>query len=59
MRSSHSGGGGGECVEAFLGEERVLVRDSKRPGGDRVLVFCREAWCGFLTELVEPGAGGS
>ncbi|MFB6956509.1 DUF397 domain-containing protein [Streptomyces sp. NPDC056309] len=61
MKSSYSGGDG-ECVEAALGEDRVLVRDSKRPEGDGdggVLAFRRTAWCGFVAGFVDPEAGGS
>ncbi|MGW7543249.1 DUF397 domain-containing protein [Streptomyces sp. NPDC054770] len=55
-RSSHSSGGG-ECVEVAPGSDRVRVRDSKWRQ-DAVLVFRHAAWCGFLTELVDPETRG-
>ncbi|GAA3227776.1 DUF397 domain-containing protein [Actinocorallia longicatena] len=45
-KSSHSGSGGAECVEVAGGARRVLVRDSKHPGGG-VLVFGAGAWEAF------------
>ncbi|WP_308460833.1 DUF397 domain-containing protein [Streptomyces sp. Ru71] len=61
VRSSRSSGNG-ECVEAALGQGRVLVRDSKRSGcgeGGGLLAFRRAAWCGFLAWLGDPETGGS
>ncbi|MGW0821158.1 DUF397 domain-containing protein [Streptomyces sp. NPDC002845] len=57
VRSSHSGDQG-ECVEVAAEEGLVLIRDSNR-SKDTVLVFRQASWCGFLAELVNPGAGGS
>ncbi|MGV9411835.1 DUF397 domain-containing protein [Nocardia sp. NPDC003693] len=36
-----------ECVEVYLGDSRVGVRDSKTPGGPE-LWFAPEAWDAFL-----------
>ncbi|GAA2914917.1 hypothetical protein GCM10010524_51970 [Streptomyces mexicanus] len=63
VRSSYSGEAG-NCVEVAFGSggDRALVRDSKRPSGaerDAVLAFRRQAWCGFLAGLGDPGAGCS
>jgi hypothetical protein len=44
VRSSYSGGQGGNCIEvAARRAERVVVRDSKDAQGP-VLRFPREAW---------------
>lgn len=60
FKSSHSSGGGGECVEvAVVGH--VLVRDSKDVGGP-VLTLTPEAWSGFVRAAGEcraPGAASS
>ncbi|MCH0563488.1 MULTISPECIES: DUF397 domain-containing protein [unclassified Streptomyces] len=47
IKSSYSTGNGGECVEVAAARETVLVRDSKRRAGDR-LVFGAAAWAGFV-----------
>jgi hypothetical protein len=48
VKSSHSGGQGGNCVEvAALPDGGRAVRDSKNTGGP-VLVFTRGAWDAFL-----------
>ncbi|MEO6089609.1 MAG: DUF397 domain-containing protein [Umezawaea sp.] len=49
-KSSHSGGGGSECVEVAFPSARVAVRDSKNPTGPR-LVFPRTALASLLTVL--------
>ncbi|WP_018588637.1 DUF397 domain-containing protein [Salinispora arenicola] len=51
--STHSGSGGGDCVEAGLaldGSRRVAVRDSKDRSGP-ILVYSAASWTGFLTGL--------
>ncbi|GAB3207940.1 DUF397 domain-containing protein [Marinactinospora thermotolerans] len=45
--SSYSGTGGGQCVEVADLNRRIMVRDSKTPGGT-VLGFPPEAWAAFL-----------
>ncbi|MFD8193827.1 DUF397 domain-containing protein [Streptomyces chengbuensis] len=47
FKSSYSSGGGGECVEVAATLEAVLVRDSKRPEGERLAVGV-DAWAGFV-----------
>ncbi|GAB2914185.1 DUF397 domain-containing protein [Streptomyces mayteni] len=49
FKSSHSGSGGGDCVEVAV-PARVLVRDSKRPAGPR-LRFGRRQWAAFLGQV--------
>ncbi|NNH70198.1 DUF397 domain-containing protein [Nocardia uniformis] len=39
---------GNECVEVFLADDAVGVRDSKNPGGPE-LFFSGKAWDDFLT----------
>lgn len=49
FKSSHSSGGGGECVEvAVVGH--VHVRDSKNAGGP-VLTVSPEAWSAFARRV--------
>jgi hypothetical protein len=45
-RSSHSGSGGGDCVEVAEAPTCVRVRDSKAPAR-AVLAFPREEWAAF------------
>ncbi|MCM2577970.1 DUF397 domain-containing protein [Streptomyces meridianus] len=45
--SSHSGGGGGECVEVAAGTAAVHVRDSGNRTGP-VLDFTPEQWASFV-----------
>ncbi|MBW1596856.1 DUF397 domain-containing protein [Streptomyces sp. JJ38] len=48
IKSSHSGGNGGNCVETALGTHgSVPVRDSKAVDGP-VLVFPAAAWAAFV-----------
>ncbi|MFE1931383.1 DUF397 domain-containing protein [Streptomyces sp. NPDC059474] len=48
FKSSYSGAGNTECLEAaFLDGERTSVRDSKDPGGP-VIRFPNDAWTHFL-----------
>ena len=46
IKSSYSGGQGGNCVETASTLGTVLVRDSKDSEG-AVLAFGREAWLAF------------
>ncbi|MGW7170899.1 DUF397 domain-containing protein [Streptomyces sp. NPDC054884] len=46
-KSSYSTGGGGECLEVAAVPGAVLVRDSKRPEGERLAVGA-QAWAGFV-----------
>ncbi|MFE2105839.1 DUF397 domain-containing protein [Kitasatospora sp. NPDC059463] len=53
MKSSYSGGNGGDCVEVALASSTpgvVPVRDSKDPSGP-VLLFPAASWQAFLTSL--------
>jgi hypothetical protein len=49
-KSSYSGNGGADCVEVAHHPGRILVRDSKRPGG-HVLTFPAGAWHTFITGI--------
>ena len=52
VKSSRSGTNG-NCVEvAFLGEDRVALRDSKDPEGP-VLRFNRGEWLAFVDGVVD------
>ena len=54
-KSSYSGGNGGDCVEvAVLPDDSRAVRDSKDPGGPK-LVFAPTTWR-TLTDAVKSGA---
>ncbi|MFJ6465408.1 DUF397 domain-containing protein [Streptomyces sp. NPDC091387] len=55
IKSTYSGGDGGECVEVAADRSAVRVRDSKERWGPQ-LAFARDAWTGFLFDL---GQGGS
>ncbi len=46
-KSSHSGGGNGECLEVADGHGSVPVRDSKVPHGP-ALVFAADGWSSFV-----------
>jgi len=52
-KASHSGSGGGECVEAGDGDGRVLVRDTKQEGRENraVLAVDAGAWRRFTGRL--------
>lgn len=53
IKSSYSGGQGGDCVEvATFPADRVAVRDSKDEAGPR-LQFTREAWRVFTAAMKE------
>ncbi len=50
IKSSYSGSEG-NCVEvAGSPDDRVLIRDSKNPGG-AVLAFSPAAWCRFAEQV--------
>lgn len=50
-KSKHSGGDGGQCVEAATNLPGIIaVRDSKDRGGP-VLVFSHEEWRAFLGHI--------
>jgi hypothetical protein len=50
LKSTYSGGDGGECVEVAAGAVAVHVRDSKERGDPR-LTFTRGAWSKFVMDL--------
>ncbi|HEV7977621.1 MAG TPA: DUF397 domain-containing protein [Amycolatopsis sp.] len=50
FKSSHSGGGTGDCVEVALTDKTTAVRDSKSPAAGRLAVP-HPAWRAFLAEL--------
>jgi hypothetical protein len=57
MKSSHSGGQGGNCVEvAALPDGGRAVRDSKDSGGP-VLVFTPGEWEAFLRGVKQGAVG--
>ena len=47
FKSSHSGSGGGDCVEVAAGRDAVYVRDSKTAGDGPVLRIGRAEWAAF------------
>ncbi|WP_028935269.1 DUF397 domain-containing protein [Pseudonocardia spinosispora] len=48
VKSTYSGGNGGDCVEWARTAQGVLVRDSKNPDGPR-LKFTHAQWQSFTT----------
>ncbi|MQY03757.1 DUF397 domain-containing protein [Actinomadura macrotermitis] len=50
VKSSHSGGGGNQCVEIATWDGVILARDSKNPAGPR-LIFDRVSWAGFIGQV--------
>ena len=50
FKSSYSGAGATECVEAAHIPRATAVRDSKRPAGP-VVVFSQSSWTGFLSAV--------
>lgn len=50
FKSSYSGAGTSECVEAAAVLEGAAVRDSKNPHGPRI-AFGAQAWAGFVAAL--------
>ncbi|NJQ00152.1 DUF397 domain-containing protein [Streptomyces zingiberis] len=56
-KSSHSSGGGGECVEVADHADAVHIRDSTRPHGP-VLTTSPTAWQTFLDLTAPRHPGG-
>jgi uncharacterized protein DUF397 len=54
-KSSYSGSNGGQCIEVAT-SDRVLVRDSKNPDGER-LGFSAQAWREFAAGIKNGTAG--
>ncbi len=53
VKSNHSGGTGGDCVEVAMGLPGVVaMRDSKNPDGPR-LVFALADWRAFLAHVAD------
>ena len=50
FKSSYSGAGTTECVEAARLPQATAVRDSKSPAGP-VVVFSQSSWSGFLSAV--------
>lgn len=50
FKSSYSGGGQGECLEAARGHADVPVRDSKAGAGPAV-VFSADGWSAFVAAV--------
>ncbi|MFE0384523.1 DUF397 domain-containing protein [Streptomyces bungoensis] len=53
FKSSYSGSGGGNCVEAATGVDAVYLRDSKLAGDGPVLRVGRTEWTAFVALAVE------
>ncbi|MFI0445814.1 DUF397 domain-containing protein [Actinomadura sp. 6N118] len=53
-KSSHSQGGGADCVEVAGAVGSCAVRDSKDPNGP-VLRFGQEEWATFLNSVKNDG----
>ncbi|MET9483161.1 DUF397 domain-containing protein [Streptomyces sp. NPDC006638] len=53
FKSSHSGTGGGNCVEIAARADAVLVRDSKDTGLGR-LTLSPTAWASFTAYAISP-----
>ncbi|GAA2413008.1 DUF397 domain-containing protein [Streptomyces glaucosporus] len=51
FKSSHSGSGGGDCVEVAAGRDTVYVRDSKAAGDGPVLRVGRDEWAAFVAHV--------
>lgn len=49
-KSSYSGGNGGQCVEVGAAERSIAVRDSKNPGGFKLLLTFR-VWHEFTSTI--------
>ena len=54
FKSSYSGANTTECVEAAFIASGVLVRDSKRPGHQHLMVSAK-AWASFLAPASTGG----
>jgi hypothetical protein len=50
IKSSYSTPDGPDCVEMAAVSDRILVRDSKNPGGPR-LTLAPTAWAAFLPSV--------
>ncbi|WP_328449646.1 DUF397 domain-containing protein [Streptomyces sp. NBC_00386] len=50
IKSSYSTADGPDCVEMAVVPDRILVRDSKNPGGPR-LSLAPTAWAAFLPSV--------
>lgn len=55
-RKSSRSTGGQDCIEVAQTRASCLVRDSKNPGGDR-LVVSREAWTEFTRHVKNHAPG--
>jgi hypothetical protein len=55
-KASYSSGNGGDCVEVGVAARIVAVRDSKDPGGPKIL-FAAGSWHGFIRR-VKTGING-
>ena len=49
-KSRYSAANGGDCIEVADAPGKVLVRDSKDPGGPR-LAFGQQAWEAFAAKV--------
>ncbi|MFE9347170.1 DUF397 domain-containing protein [Streptomyces olivaceus] len=52
LKSTYSGGGGGNCIEVAACAEAVLVRDSKNTDKP-ALAISPDAWAAFATSAAE------
>ncbi|GGT11380.1 DUF397 domain-containing protein [Streptomyces atratus] len=50
FKSSYSGGGQGDCLEAAAGYVDVPIRDSKIPNGP-ALTFSADGWSSFVSAV--------
>lgn len=50
-KSSYSGNGGADCVEAASSDSRVLVRDTKDDGKGAIHRFSAADWGVFVAQL--------
>ncbi|MDT7729022.1 MAG: hypothetical protein QOI21_5598 [Actinomycetota bacterium] len=50
FKSSHSGGGNGDCVEVAITDETTAVRDSKSPAAGHLAVP-HPTWQALLAKL--------
>ncbi|MFG2570253.1 DUF397 domain-containing protein [Streptomyces sp. NPDC048567] len=57
FKSSYSGGGNGDCLEAARGHASVPVRDSKAVDGPAVL-FSSAGWAAFVGAVKDGRFGG-
>jgi len=59
VKSSYSGGSGGNCVEVADRDSRVLVRDTKQAGTGPMLRFTPVAWRRFAEQVKRSLASDS